>query len=124
MSTQIGELIQGFTVAVVGEIRKAVDDALVGVVGEIVEKRATKSARDAAAFADIQPNDEMRGFLERAPRPRKPSKPQLCPVPGCKNRAAPVFGMVCAKHKGTPKAKIKQYRDARRKAIAAKKGKR
>ena len=39
---------------------------------------------------------------------------QLCPVPGCKNRAAPVFGMVCAKHKDLPKAKIKQYREARR----------
>src|SRR5438270_10406085 len=39
---------------------------------------------------------------------------QLCPVPGCKNPAAPVFGMVCADHKGVPKAKIKKYRLARR----------
>jgi hypothetical protein len=35
-------------------------------------------------------------------------------VPGCKNRAAPVFGMVCRDHKDVPKAKIKKYRAERR----------
>ena len=52
---------------------------------------------------------------------RKPGKKrpkQLCPVPGCKNPAAPVFGMVCSKHKDIPKAKIKEYREARRKSKA------
>lgn len=39
---------------------------------------------------------------------------QLCPVPGCKNAAAPVFGMVCAKHKDLPKATIKKFREARK----------
>ena len=39
---------------------------------------------------------------------------QLCPVPGCKNPAAPVFGMVCAKHKDLPKAKIRKFREARK----------
>ncbi|HSZ81573.1 MAG TPA: hypothetical protein VLA14_04790 [Polyangia bacterium] len=47
-------------------------------------------------------------------KPRKKAPPQLCPVPGCKNRAAPIFGMVCSKHKDLPKAKVKQYREARR----------
>lgn len=47
-------------------------------------------------------------------KPRKKGPPQLCPVPGCKNRAAPIFGMVCSDHKGVSKAKIKQYREARR----------
>jgi hypothetical protein len=51
---------------------------------------------------------------------RKKGPKQLCPVPGCKNPAAPVFGMVCAKHKDVPKAKIKEYREARRKAKAKK----
>lgn len=51
-------------------------------------------------------------------RPAKRRPKQLCPVPGCKNPAAPVFGMVCAKHKDIPKAKIKEYRDARKKAKA------
>jgi hypothetical protein len=39
---------------------------------------------------------------------------QLCPVPKCGERAAPIYGMVCAKHKSLPKATIKAYRDARR----------
>ena len=39
---------------------------------------------------------------------------QFCPVPGCKNPAAPVFGMVCAKHKDVAKSKIKKYREARK----------
>jgi hypothetical protein len=41
---------------------------------------------------------------------------QLCPVPGCNNPAAPVFGMVCAKHKDVSKAQIKKYRADRRAA--------
>ena len=52
-----------------------------------------------------------------APVRRRPK--QLCPVPGCTGVAAPVFGMVCAKHKDVPKAKIKEYRVARRAAKAA-----
>lgn len=45
---------------------------------------------------------------------RKKAPPQLCPVPGCKNLAAPIFGMVCSKHKNVAKSKIKKYREARR----------
>lgn len=51
------------------------------------------------------------------PARRTPSK-QLCPVPGCKNPAAPVFGMVCAQHKDVPKVTIKKYREARKAAKA------
>jgi len=39
---------------------------------------------------------------------------QLCPVPKCKNRAAPVFGMVCAQHKSVAKKTIAKYRAARK----------
>jgi hypothetical protein len=49
-------------------------------------------------------------------KPGRRRNKQLCPVPGCRNPAAPVFGMVCAKHKDIPKAKIKEYREARRKS--------
>jgi hypothetical protein len=46
-----------------------------------------------------------------APATAKKSRPkQLCPVPGCKNLAAPVFGMVCSDHKNVAKSKIKKYR--------------
>ncbi len=45
---------------------------------------------------------------------RRKGPKQLCPVPGCKNPAAPVFGMVCSKHKDVPKTQIKKYRQARK----------
>jgi hypothetical protein len=54
-----------------------------------------------------------------AKKKRKKPPLQLCPVPGCKNPAAPVFGMVCAKHKDVSKAKIKAYREARKARKAA-----
>jgi len=53
-------------------------------------------------------------------RKRRKAPIQLCPVPGCTNRAAPVFGMVCSDHKGLPKAEIKKFREARRAKKSAK----
>lgn len=53
-------------------------------------------------------------FYRPAPRPRREGPIQLCPVPKCKNRAAPVFGMVCSQHKGIAKKTIAKYRAARR----------
>jgi hypothetical protein len=49
-------------------------------------------------------------------RVRRQLPKQLCPVPGCENVAAPVFGMVCRDHKDVPKAQIKKYREERRAA--------
>jgi hypothetical protein len=54
-----------------------------------------------------------------AKKPRKKAPRQLCPVPGCKNPAAPIFGMVCAKHKDVAKSKIRKYREARKAKKAA-----
>jgi hypothetical protein len=51
------------------------------------------------------------------PARRRPK--QLCPVPGCTGLAAPVFGMVCSKHKDMSKVLIKKYRAQRRAAKAA-----
>lgn len=56
--------------------------------------------------------------FEAPAKPRKKPPIQFCPVPGCKNKAAPVFNMVCSLHKGMPKAKIDKFREARRKAKA------
>jgi hypothetical protein len=67
--------------------------------------------------------ERARQAVESALGVRRPGRPakmapiaigKLCPVPGCKNPAAPVFGMVCAKHKDVAKAKIKKYREERR----------
>ena len=49
------------------------------------------------------------------PAAGKKTRPkQLCPVPGCKNTAAPIFGMVCKDHKNVAKSKIKKYREERK----------
>jgi hypothetical protein len=49
-----------------------------------------------------------------ATKARKKMPPQFCPVPGCKNKAAPIFGMICSDHKGVKKSLIKKYREARK----------
>jgi hypothetical protein len=85
---------------IINRARASVSDALEGTVG----RRRGEKARNlsfAAALAS-----------------RRKAPPQLCPVPGCKNRAAPIFGMVCSDHKNLPKAKVKKYRIARRIAKA------
>lgn len=84
------------------------------------------------ALVESQALDQARAAVESALGVRRPGRPakispiavgkkarkklpkQFCPVPGCKNPAAPVFGMVCAKHKDVAKAKIKKYREARK----------
>lgn len=85
-----------------------------------------------AALVEGQALGRARAAVESALGVRRPGRPakispiavdkkarkkppmQLCPVPGCKNPAAPVFGMVCAKHKDVAKTKIKKYREARK----------
>ena len=83
-----------------------------------IEEEALNRARDAVLSA-VGGSSRAAGGARRGPgrppgRPRKKPPIQYCPVPGCKNRAAPVFGMVCSDHKGLPKAQIKKYRAQRR----------
>jgi hypothetical protein len=92
---------------VLARARIAVAEALGGASGKRGPGRPPKLATLAKLSAS--------GLLDGTGRKRrKKAPPQLCPVPGCKNRAAPIFGMVCSTHKDVPKAKIKQYREARR----------
>ena len=108
-------------------IRSIVDD-FAKRLNTIIEEQVVSRARDAVAAAlggargkrgPGRPPKLVSLALASAPvalgkRRRKKAPPQLCPVPGCKNRAAPIFGMVCSDHKNVPKAKIRQYREARR----------
>jgi hypothetical protein len=69
----------------------------------------------ASAFGGAVARGPGRSKAIAATAAAKQGRPkQLCPVPGCKNPAAPVFGMVCASHKNVSKAKIKKYREARK----------
>jgi hypothetical protein len=83
----------------------AVERARAAVLQAFGVHPARKPGRPAKAAMAIAPV---------AKKARKKLPRQLCPVPGCKNPAAPVFGMVCAKHKDVAKAKIKKYREARK----------
>jgi hypothetical protein len=82
---------------------------------------AVLSAFDGRGSAPVtrrgRPPGRVAAAVNGAVTPRKQRRKapiQICPVPGCKNRAAPIFGMVCSKHKGISKTQIRKYREARR----------
>jgi len=89
------------------DIRALVDD-FAQRLQSLIEHEVIDRARSAVAGA-LGANGANRGLKARRKAPA-----QFCPVPGCKNKAAPVFGMVCAQHKDVAKAKIKKYREQRR----------
>src|SRR5436190_11034240 len=93
-----------------------------GRLSTVIESEVVERARTAvlSAFGVAprrgpgRPRKDAVPVAPVAKKARKKLPRQLCPVPGCKNPAAPIFGMVCAKHKDLPKAKIKKFREARR----------
>ena len=109
MESNIRSLVEGFVGQVVAaieadNIRRLQDDVSVAFAGDIVTARRGRPVRAAARAATTSGHS----------RPK-----QFCPVPVCTGVAAPVYGMVCAKHKDLPKAKIRQYRAERRAAKTA-----
>jgi hypothetical protein len=103
MST-IKRLISDFTTRIVAVFETEVVDRVRQSVSAVLGGRISRKGRGRPAAA----------LQVIGKKPRRKGPKQLCPVPGCKNPAAPVFGMVCAKHKDVAKAKIKKYRAARR----------
>jgi hypothetical protein len=98
------------------DIRSLVED-FVGELTAAVESQALEHARAAveSALGVRRPGRPAKTSpVTIGVKTRKKSPQQFCPVPGCKNPAAPVFGMVCAKHRDVAKAKIKKYREARK----------
>ena len=97
-------------------------EAFARQLASVVEQAAAARIQSAileglgGARGPGRPRKEGLALAVAYPVARKKAPKQLCPVPGCKNAAAPVFGMVCAKHKDVPKAKIKEYREKRRAA--------
>jgi hypothetical protein len=114
METNIRSLVESF----VNQIVSAVEADSVRRVQQAV------NAAFGGGAATLRRRGRPPRALAAAPVVQTKKRPkQFCPVPGCTGVAAPVFGMVCAKHKDLPKTKIKEYRAARRaaKAKAAKK---
>lgn len=98
----LGDAVRAFIVGPMKLARPATP------LAEFMRARA-KSVKMARAADKV-----TAGVKAVSKKPRKKGPIQLCPVPKCKNRAAPVFGMVCSKHSDVPKAKIKAFREARR----------
>jgi hypothetical protein len=107
MENNIRSLVEGF----VNQIVAAIEADSVRRVQQAVTSAFAGGA--APARRPGRPSLALAGAAPAASIKRRPR--QLCPVPGCAGVAAPVFGMVCAKHKDVAKSKIKEYR-AQRKA--------
>jgi hypothetical protein len=101
---EIQQLVDDFVGKLKDRMTDVIVDALTGVeLSATTNGPSSKSAKHAATVG----------------KPRRKAPKQLCPVPRCKGLAAPIFGMVCTRHKDVPKTKIRKYREARRKAKAA-----
>ena len=105
MTREIQSLIESFVVDLRNVVREEVRDEM---MASLSGKPGARTVRTSLSTL----NSGV-GLIKRA---RRKGPIQLCPVPGCKNPAAPVFGMVCANHKSLPKATIKKFREARRAA--------
>lgn len=101
--------IEAFTRQLVATVEAAtaqrIQAALAGAFGVPQKRGPGRPPKQVAALAPLA--------IASTPARKK----QLCPVPGCKNPAAPVFGMVCKEHKNVSKAKIKKYREERRESF-------
>jgi hypothetical protein len=85
-------------------------------LGETLERFIT--ARIAKEIARTERDVSRRG---RRGRPRRRRARTLCYYPGCKNIAAPRFGMFCAAlHKNLPDSEKAKYRAAHARAQAKK----
>ena len=108
----ITALIEAFTNQIVATVEAAVAQriqaVLAGAFGTPEKRGPGRPPKHLATTAHFTPSS--------VPAPAR--KKQLCPVPGCKNPAAPVFGMVCKEYKNVAKAKIRKYREARRAGTA------
>jgi hypothetical protein len=111
----------------INSLTEAFARELTGLVEQAAAARIQAAILGGLGGGGRRPGRPPKGGMAALPAlpafsaPRKKAPKQLCPVPGCKNPAAPVFGMVCAKHKDIAKAKIKKYREDRRAAKQAKK---
>ena len=102
ITAQIETFTQQLVATVEAAVAQRIQAALAGAFG--VPQKRGPGRPPKQAVAHVAP--------VAAPKPAR--KKQICPVPGCKNVAAPIFGMVCKDHKNVAKSKIKKYREQRR----------
>jgi len=100
ITTIVETFISQITAAVESAAAQRIQAAIAGAFGAPQQRGPGRPAKQAVAPAA--------GVAGKKTRPK-----QFCPVPGCKNVAAPVFGMVCKDHKNVAKSKIAKYRAER-----------
>ena len=106
ITAQVESLTQQLVATVEAAVAQRIQAALAGVFGVPPKRGPGRPPKQAVAHV-------AHVAVKRTAARKKPPR-QLCPVPGCKNPAAPVFGMVCKDHKNVAKSKIKKYREERR----------
>ena len=106
ITAQIETFTQQLVATVEAAVAQRIQAALAGAFG--VPQKRGPGRPPKQAVAHVAPV-----AVKRTAERKKPPR-QLCPVPGCKNVAAPIFGMVCKDHKKVAKSKIKKYREERR----------
>ena len=106
---QIATLTQQLVATVEAAVTQRIQAALAGAFGVPQKRGPGRPPKQAVARVAPVAVEKSAG---KKTRPK-----QLCPVPGCKNPAAPIFGMVCKDHKNVAKSKIKKYRQARREGM-------
>ena len=110
-NNEIAAIVNSFTNQLTAAVERSIAQRVQAVVSQVIGLPVKRGPGRPAKNGGV-----LGAVVAVSARPRKKAPLQLCPVPGCKNAAAPVFGMVCANHKGVPRAKIKQYREDRRTA--------
>ena len=109
----ITAIVETFTIQITAAVEASMANrlqaAISGVFGAPPKRGPGRPPKQAVA--GVAPVSAR--FAAKKTRPK-----QFCPVPGCKNTAAPIFGMVCKDHKNVAKSKITKYR-AERKATPA-----
>jgi len=103
ITAQVESFTQQLIATVEAAVAQRIQAALAGAFGVPQKRGPGRPPKQAVAHVAVEKSAER----------KKPPK-QLCPVPGCKNAAAPIFGMVCKEHKNVAKSKIKKYREERR----------
>ena len=106
ITAQVETFTQQLVSTVEAAVAQRIQAALAGVFGIPQKRGPGRPPKQAVAHV-------AHVAVKRTAERKKPPK-QLCPVPGCKNVAAPIFGMVCKEHKKVAKSKIKKYREERR----------
>jgi hypothetical protein len=105
ITTIVESFVNQITAAMEASMVDRIQAAIAGALGAPPKRGPGRPPKQAVA-----------GVAPVAPRSagKKTRPKQFCPVPGCKNVAAPVFGMVCKDHKNVAKSKIAKYRAERK----------